>query len=571
MSCKSGFFVAVLITLFSSTAVDFVQAATHRTVRARKGMVASANPLASQVGMTVLKNGGNAVDAAAAVALALAVTHPEAGNLGGGGFMLIRTADGRNSFIDFRERAPKSAFEKMYLDKNGEVIKDLSTVGAKSVGVPGTVAGIALALKRFGSISFADACRPAERLAREGFVLSEYEAGFLKSESKKLSKFPESKRIFLNNGLPYYKEGDLFRQPELAATFSRLIKQGPREFYEGETARLIVSAMGSEGLITLEDLKSYTPTERQPLIGSYRGLTILTAPPPSSGGVLLLEMLNMFERYQPQEIEDMGHNSAKHIHLLAEVMKRAFADRAEYLGDADFVKVPVAELISKDYAVRLQKGIDLTKNATPSTVIRPGLGGRKEPQSTTHFSVVDSAGTMVSCTYTINDNYGSGLTVPGAGFLLNDEMDDFTSKPGAENMFGLKQGKANSIEPGKRPLSSMTPTIVLMDDKPWFAIGGPGGPRIINAVLQVLLNIVDFKMELQQAIDMPRVHHQWLPDTLYIEEYGLSNDTLKVLAERGYDFKYKTISNVQGVMIEPDSGMRLGGSDPRGDGQAIGY
>jgi gamma-glutamyltranspeptidase / glutathione hydrolase len=541
-------------------------AATHRPVRAGQGMVASANPIASQAGMETLKAGGNAVDAAAVVALALAVSHPEAGNLGGGGFMLIRSADGRSSFIDFREKAPKRARRDMYLDAKGRVIPELSTIGAKAAGVPGTVAGVALALKRFGTISFAEACRPAERLAREGVPLSKYEAGFLRQHAGKLERFPESRRIFLRGG-DYYREGELFRQPELAATFVRLIQRGPDEFYQGETARLMVQAMGEKGLITLEDLKEYQPVEREPLTGNYRGFAILTAPPPSSGGVALLEMLNMLEGYK---LPELGHNSARYLHLMAEVMRRAFADRAAYMGDPDFVAVPTAQLTAKGYAARLRKGIDPAR-ASDSDRIRPGLGAWREPQSTTHFSVVDAAGTMVSCTYTLNDNYGCGVTVPGAGFLLNNEMDDFTGKPGVPNLFGLIQGEANAIAPGKRPLSSMTPTIVLRDGKPWFAIGGPGGPRIINAVLQVLVNVVDFDMNLQQAIDLPRVHHQWRPDTLYVEEFGVSEDTAQALKARGHRLGLKKISNIQGVMIEPGSGMRLGGSDPRGDGSSVGY
>lgn len=556
----------LMLTTSACVAPDQASAATHRPVRARQGMVASASPLASQVGMEALKNGGNAVDAAAVVAMTLAVTHPEAGNLGGGGFMLIRTADGRSSFLDFRERAPKKAGPDMYLDSKGNVVPGSSSVGVKAVGVPGTVAGVALALQRFGSISFADACRPAERLAREGFLLSKYESDFLRQHAGKLERFPESRRIFLRDG-KFYSEGELFRQPELAATFSRLIQQGPGEFYQGETARLLVKAMGEAGLITLDDLKEYRPVEREPLIGKYRGFSILTAPPPSSGGVALLQMLNMLEG---DKLQELGHNSGRYLHLMGEVMRRAFADRAAYLGDPDHVSVPTAELTVKDYAVRLRKGINPEK-ASLSSQIKPGLGSKGEPQSTTHFSVVDAAGNMVSCTYTLNDNYGSGVTVPGAGFLLNNEMDDFTSKPGVPNLFGLIHGKANAIAPGKRPLSSMTPTIVLRDNKPWFAIGGPGGPRIINAVFQVLVNVVDFNMNLQQAIDMPRIHHQWYPDILYVEEYGVSEDTRQALTARGHRIGVKKISNIQGVMIEPGSGMRLGGSDPRGDGRAVGF
>jgi len=558
--------LSLLLLLACCLARDPALGATHRPVRAPHGMVASASPLASRAGMETLRHGGNAVDAAAVVALTLAVSYPEAGNLGGGGFMLIRTADGRSSFLDFRERAPKKARPELYLDGLGRVIPGSSTVGVQAAGVPGTVAGIDLALRRFGSISFADACRPAERLAREGFPLSKFEADFLRGSAAKLERFPESRRVFLRDG-DFYREGELFRQPELAATLRRLIGQGPREFYQGETARLIVRAMGDQGLITLEDLKEYQATERQPLAGSYRGYTVLTAPPPSSGGVALLEMLNMLEG---DRLPQLGHNSARYLHLLAEVMRRAFADRAAYLGDPDFVTVPVAQLTAKGYAAGLRAGIDPDR-ATPSSAVRPGLRPAGEPQHTTHFSVVDAAGTVVSCTYTINDNFGSGVTVPGAGFLLNDEMDDFTSKPGVPNLFGLIQGEANAIAPGKRPLSSMTPTIVLKGDQPWFAIGGPGGSHIISAVLQVLVNLVDFDMDLQQAIDLPRVHHQWLPDLLYLEPDGVSEDTRQALQTRGHTIAFKWISNVQGVMIEPGSGVRLGGSDPRGEGEAVGY
>ena len=559
-------FIFPLLALAACGPLAPALGATHRPVRAPHGMVASASPLASRAGMETLKKGGNAVDAAAVVALALAVTHPEAGNLGGGGFMLIRTADGRRSFLDFRERAPGKARPDLYLDSKGGVIPEGSTVGVRAAGVPGTVAGIELALRRFGTLSFADACRPAERLAREGFELSKYEVDSLRSEAAKLERFPESRRIFLRDG-DYYREGELFRQPELAATLGRLIRGGAREFYQGETARLIVAAMGETGLITLDDLSEYRALERQPLSGSYRGFTVLTAPPPSAGGIGLLEMLNMLEGYR---LPEMGHNSSRYLHLVAEVMRRAFADRPAYLGDPDFVSVPVARLTSKEYAARLRAGIDPDK-ATPSSQVRPGLVPLREPQSTTHFSVVDAAGTMVSCTYTINDNYGGGVSVPGAGFLLNDEMDDFTAKLEVPNLFDLLQGDPNAIAPGKRPLSSMTPTIVLRDDKPWFAIGGPGGPRIVNAVLQVLVNIVDFQMDLQQAIDLPRVHHQWYPDILYVEKYGISEDTRQALLARGHGIGIKGISNIQGVMIEPGSGMRLGGSDPRGDGLAAGY
>lgn len=550
-----------------SAAVVTASAAGHKAIRAPHGMVASANPYASRAGLDALKKGGNAVDAAAVIAMALAVTHPTAGNLGGGGFMLIRTADGRSTFIDFREKAPGKAERNMYLGTDGKVVPELSRTGVKSAGVPGTVAGVALALRKYGTISFADACRPAERLARKGVVLSKYEADSIRAEADKLSRFIGSRRIFLRDG-NFYREGELFRQPELAATFRRLMKHGPREFYDGETARLIVKTMGGEGFISLADLRDYRPVERQPLVGSYRGHTIITAPPPSSGGTALLQMLGMLESY---DLKAIGHNSSGNLHLLIEVMRRSFADRADYMGDPDFSTIPVDDLLAKKYIEARRLSID-PERATPSSAVGAGKL-REEPDHTTHFSVVDAAGNMVACTYTINDNFGSGVTVEGAGFLLNDEMDDFTSKLGVPNLFGLVQGEANSILPGKRPLSSMTPTIVLREGKPYFAVGSPGGPRIISTVLQTVLNVVDFRMDIQQALDMPRIHHQWLPDEVVTEPFGLSADTGQALMSRGHRFaeRMRHIGNGQGVMIEPQTGMRLGGTDPRGDGLAVGY
>lgn len=434
-------------------------------------MVASTHEIASRVGVEILQRGGNAVDAAVAVALALAVVHPAAGNLGGGGFMLIRMADGRASVIDYREMAPARAHRDMYVDEKGDVVPEASTVGHRAVAVPGTVAGLALALEKYGTMSWADVCRPAERLAREGVVLTHFEAESLRRAARLLERFPESRRIFLRDGR-YYEEGEIFRQPDLAETLRRLIERGPREFYEGETARRIVAEMeAGGGLITLDDLKNYRAIERAPLRTTYRGYEILTVPPPSSGGVALIEMLHILEGF---DLRALGHNSADYVHLLVEAMRRAFADRARFLGDPDFARIPVKGLTSRRYAEALRRTIDMNR-ATPSAALAPGDAFAYESEHTTHFTVVDAMGNVVANTYTLNGSYGSGVTVRGAGFLLNNEMDDFTSKPGVPNMFGLLQSEANQIGPRKRPLSAMTPTIVLRDGKPYFALGSPGG------------------------------------------------------------------------------------------------
>jgi gamma-glutamyltranspeptidase/glutathione hydrolase len=540
-----------------------------RPVRARHGLVASTHEVASRVGVEILQRGGNAVDAAVAVALALAVVHPAAGNLGGGGFMLIRMADGRTTVIDYRETAPARAHRDLYLDQKGDLIPDASTVGHRAVAVPGTVAGLALALEKYGTMSWADVCRPAERLARDGVVLTHFEAESLKRAARLLSRFPESRRIFLRDGR-YYEEGELFRQPDLAETFRRLIERGPREFYEGETARRIVAEMeAGGGLITLDDLKDYRAVEREPLRTTYRGYEILTVPPPSSGGVALIEMLHILEGF---DLRALGHNSADYVHLLVEAMRRAFADRARFLGDPDFARIPVKGLTSRRYAEALRRTIDLAR-ATPSATLTGGDAFAYESEHTTHFSVVDAAGNVVANTYTLNGSYGSGVTVRGAGFLLNNEMDDFTSKPGAPNMFGLLQSEANQIAPRKRPLSAMTPTIVLKDGKPFLVLGSPGGPTIINTVLQVILNVIDFGMNLQQALAMPRVHHQWMPDQIVFEPFGLSRDTIQALTARGHTFaeRPRYMGDVQAIMIEPETGVRLGASDPRMDGKPVGY
>lgn len=537
--------------------------------RGRHGMVASASDLASRVGVDVLKRGGNAVDAAVAVGLALAVTSPGAGNLGGGGFMLIRLADGQAAAVDYRETAPAAARREMYLDRERQVIPGASTVGPLAVGVPGTVAGFALALEKYGTMRWRDVVEPARKLAADGFPVSHHLARSLRA-SEVLSRFPESRRIFLRDGKPY-EEGERFRQPDLARTLRRLQEDGPREFYEGRTARLIADEMRrSGGILTQEDLKAYRAVEREPVRGTYRGHELVTMPPPSSGGTILVEMLNMLERH---DLSRMGQDSSRKDHLMLETMRRAFADRAEFMGDPDFVRVPVAGLTSKQYAAERASTID-AERATPSARVGHGQPPGREGTQTTHYSVVDAEGNAVANTYTINGWYGSGLTVRGAGFLLNNEMDDFTSAPGKPNQFGLIQGEANAIAPGKRPLSSMTPTVVLKGGRLFLVTGSPGGPTIINTVLQNVLNVVDHGMNVQQAVAAPRLHHQWMPDMVRWEPFGLAPDVKEALEARGHRFSAQPayIGDAQAVMVDPESGVRLGGADPRNpDGAAIGY
>lgn len=541
-------------------------------VRAKHGMVATTQRLASQVGADVLRRGGNAVDAAVAVALALAVVYPEAGNIGGGGFMLIRLHDGRTTAIDYREKAPAAATRDMYAASSRD--NPLSTVGYLASGVPGTVAGLELALKKYGSGKFtwAQLVEPARRLAAEGFTVPHSLARSMRRNQKRLESNPETRRIYLRNGR-FFQEGESFKQPQLAATLTRLQRLGPREFYEGMTARLIAADMKQHGgLITLDDLRKYTAKERTPLRGTYRGYEIITMPPPSAGGVALLEMLNILEGF---DLSALGWSSSEKYHLLAETMRRAYADRATYIGDPDFVKVPVTQLIDKAYAARLRSTID-KERASQSTAIGPGkLIG--EPSDTTHFSIIDGAGNAVANTYTINDIYGSGVTIKGTGILLNDEMDDFTAKPGTPNTWGIIQGERNAIEGDKRPLSSMTPTIVLRKDSSfWFSVGARGGGRITTAVLQIIINVIDHKMNIQQALDAPRIHHQWFPDEILFETFGLSSDTQRALEARGHKVVPQrnwpfNIGAAEAVMIEEGSGARLGACDPRYDGLPVGH
>lgn len=568
-----------LLLVFGSTQALLVQPLWAQTnpgiktisnpVRARNGIAVSTSPIASQIGVDILKRGGNAVDAAIAMAFGLQVTYPSAGNIGGGGFMLVRMADGRATAIDFRETAPAAATPEVYLDKSGNVIPEASTVGLRAVAVPGTVAGLALAHQKFGTRKWAELLDPACRVAKEGFPLGYGVVRSLARKQKTLERFPESRRIYLKNG-QLWNEFDLFQQPELAATLARIRDQGPREFYEGKTAQLIVAEMKrGNGLITLEDLKAYKPVEREVLRGTYRGYEILTMPPPSSGGVALLEMLNTLEN-RPLTPDDAG--SSETVHLMVETMRRAFADRAEYLGDPDFVKVPVAALTSKKYAADLFRAINPEK-ATTSDQVQPGNVTLSESKETTHFSVVDRMGNAVSCTYTLNGSYGSGLTVTGGGFLLNNEIDDFAVKVGVPNEYKLIQKEANLIAPHKRPLSSMTPTIVLKDGKLFCTVGSPGGPTIINSVLQVIVNVIDFKMNIQEAVDVPRFHHQWLPDQIEYEPRVFSLDVRRALQQRGHRLSERTeiIGDAHAILIEPETGVRLGAADPRNFGKAVGY
>lgn len=564
--------IFLFLALSSSTLPTF--AASRRPMRGQHGMVASTNELASTVGVEIMKRGGNAVDAGVAVAFALAVVHPQAGNLGGGGFMLIRLKDGRATAIDYREMAPLAATHDIYLDKNGNVIKGEggSIIGYRAAGVPGTVAGMELALKKYGSgkLTWADLIEPARRLAADGFHVSYGLARSLRSDRELLSISPDGKRILLRDG-KFYNEGEVIKQNELAETFARLEKGGAREFYEGRTAQMIVDDMKSHnGLLTLEDMKNYVAKERAPLHGTYRGYEIISMPPPSSGGAVLIEMLNILEGY---DLKGMGWSSSARYHLTAEAMRRAFADRAEYMGDTDFVKVPIEGLIDKTYAARLRANIEMNKAST-SAQVKAGKPVGYESTETTHFTIVDAEGNAVSNTYTLNNTFGSGVVAKGTGILMNDEMDDFAAKPGIANMYGLIQSEKNSVAPRKRPLSAMTPTFVLRkDDSFWFAVGSPGGPTIINTVLQIISNVIDYDMNIQQAIDAPRIHHQWLPDVLVYEPYGLSADTLKLLESRGHKLtdKPRYMGDAHGVMIEEKTGVRLGASDSRNEGVAVGY
>ncbi len=531
-------------------------------VYAKNGMVVTEEALATRIGVDVLNKGGNALDAAVAVGFALAVTLPQAGNLGGGGFMLIHHGHTNQTVvIDYRETAPSGASRDMFLDEQGEVDLKRVRFSHLAAGVPGTVAGLAMAQARYGTLSLEQVLAPAIDLARSGFVVSAELAASLSAASSYLRRWPETARVFFKPDGSAYAAGERLVQSDLAKSLKQIAHQGPKAFYEGTIAEKIISEMKDHGgLITKADLESYRAIAREPVVGTYRGYIIRSVPPPSSGGVHLIQLLNLLEGFP---IGQLGVNSADTIHLMAEAMKLAYADRSRYLGDPDFVKVPVSGLISKAYAAKSRARID-PGQARPSALIAPGEPLCCESEQTTHYSVMDAAGNVVSNTYTLNFGYGSGIVVGGTGILLNNEMDDFSAKPGAANAYGLVGGEANAVASGKRPLSSMTPTIVFKNDRPILATGTPGGSRIITTVLQVIMNVVDHDMDIAKATVTPRIHHQWLPDELQVER-GLSPETLGKLAKMGHDIE------IRGAMGSTQSAVRqrqgfFGASDPRTPG-----
>ena len=549
-------------------------------VHAAHAMVASVHELASQAGVEMMQAGGNAVDAAVATGFALAVVHPQAGNLGGGGFMLIRMADGAAHFIDYREKAPAAATANMYLDSHGNLIENASLVGYKAIAVPGSVAGLAYASKTYGKLPLAEVMAPAIKLARDGYALAWEDAKDLQDND--LAKFPESKRIFQRDG-NHFKQGEVLRQPELARTLERIAKN-PDEFYHGAMARELAAAIQKGGgLITAQDMAQYEIKEREPIRGTYRDYDIISAPPPSSGGIALLEILNILESY---DLTKYGNRSAEEIHLTAEAFRRAFYDRAEFLGDPDFAKIPVAQLIDKRYAAGWRESIDPAQASVSKDLHRPAvfneleryadshprkMGAVREPENTTHYSVVDPAGNSVAVTTTLNDTLGSRVTAERLGFLLNDEMDDFASKQGVPNAYGLIQGPANAIGPGKRPLSAMTPTIVLKDGKLFLVLGSPGGPTIITTVANVLVGVVDFGLDIQESVNAPRFHHQWLPDEILAED-RISPDTFTLLRAKGHKIKIEhSWGDGECIAIDPKTGERLGASDGRNNGKPVGF
>lgn len=542
---------------------------TFHPVRAQHGMVASVDALATQVGVDILRQGGNAVDAAVAVGFALAVTHPQAGNLGGGGFMLLRTASGRATAIDFREMAPGRASRDMFLDKQGNADSKLSLTSHLASGTPGSVAGFALAAQKYGTLPLSTLLAPAIKLAREGYVVNDALADDLKTYGKEvLLAHPASKAIFFKpDGTPWQK-GDRLVQKNLAHSLQLIAQQGPDAFYKGEIADEIASEMAQHGgLIGKADLAAYRAVERKPVSGTYRGYEVFSMPPPSSGGIHIVQILNILENF---DLTKMGFGSADAMQIMAEAEKYAYADRSEYLGDPDFVKVPWQALTSKAYAKSIAGQIDVTK-ARPSGEIKPGKLQPYESNQTTHFSVVDKQGNAVAVTYTLNTNFGSGIVAGNSGILLNNEMDDFSAKPGTPNVYGLVGGEANAVQPAKRPLSSMSPTIVAKGGKTWLVTGSPGGSRIITTVLQMVVNSIDFGMNVAEATSAPRFHHQWLPDQLRVEK-GFSPDTLRLLESKGQHVKVlPAMGSTQSIMIGPD-GTLYGASDPRTPGDlSAGY
>lgn len=577
--------IRLLLTILALASSAF---AATRPVHAQHAMVVSVHELASQAGVETLRAGGNAVDAAVATGFALAVVHPPAGNIGGGGFMLIRMADGKTHFLDYREKAPAAATRDMYLDAQGNVIEGASEYGYKAIGVPGSVAGMVAAEKKFGKLTLKQVMAPAIKLARDGFALTWDEAHDL--HDSHLATFPESHRVFQRNG-DYYKPGEFFRQPDLARTLER-ISENPDDFYHGALARELAAALQKGGgLITVEDLAHYEVKEREPVHGTYRGYDVISAPPPSSGGTVLIESLNILEGY---DLTKMETRSAQSIHFTVEGFRRAFFDRAEFMGDPDFSKIPVAQLLDKRYAAAWRESIDPERASGSQELKRPAVFSqleqyaqahppevpRRESNHTTHYSVVDAEGNAVAVTTTINDWFGSRVTADGLGFLLNDEMDDFSSKPGVPNADGLIQGTANQIGPGKRPLSSMTPTIVVHNGKTVMVLGSPGSSKIITTVANVLMGVVDYGMNLQEAVNAPRFHNQWLPDVVNVEKW-FSPDTINTLGKMGYKVQIGLHdgqdvspywSDAECIAIDEKTEERLGATDGRNSrGKAVGY
>ena len=567
--------VAAIVAIGVTTSAPG-HAASVAPVAAESGMVVSAQHLATQVGIEVLKRGGNAVDAAVAVGYALAVAYPAAGNLGGGGFMTIQLADGRKTFLDFRETAPKGATANMYLDKDGNVIAGLSTKGHLAVGVPGSVAGMEYAREKYGTMKRADVIAPALQLAEDGFVLDQGDVSMLQTSTKDFQDDPASGAIFLNNGKPF-QVGERLTQHELAETLREISKRGTDGFYKGWVgAAIVASSQAGKGLLTQEDLDNYKVRELAPVECDYRGYHVVSAPPPSSGGVVICEILNILEGYP---LKELGYHSAQAVHYQIEAMRHAYVDRNSYLGDPDFVKNPLERLLDKNYAAKIRAVIDPAK-AGVSKDIKPGVPPH-EGSNTTHYSIADKDGNAVSVTYTLNDWFGAKVTAAKTGVLLNDEMDDFTAKVGVPNLYGLVQGEANSIVPGKRPLSSMSPTIVTRDGKPVMVVGTPGGSRIITAVLLTMINAIDYGMDAQEAVDMPRFHQQWLPEATNLEDFTLSPDTRKILEGMGHKFGPPQPANHLAVIIigapsldgKPVGSNRFyGANDPRrNSGLAAGY
>ncbi|AFI04656.1 gamma-glutamyltransferase [Helicobacter cetorum] len=525
------------------------------------GLALSSHPLASQVGQKVLEEGGNAIDAAVAVGFALAVVHPAAGNIGGGGFAVIHLANGENITLDFREKAPLKATRDMFLDKQGNVIPKLSEDGYLAAGVPGTVAGMEAMLKKYGTKKLSRLIDPAIKLAEHGYTISQRQAETLKEAHERFNKYASSKKYFFKKGHHDYQEGDLFIQRDLAKTLTQIKLQGAKGFYRGHTAELIEKDMKKNGgIITKEDLANYKVKWRKPVVGTYRGYKIISMSPPSSGGTHLIEILNVMEN---ADLSTQGFGSSKNIHIAAEAMRQAYADRSVYMGDPDFVQVPVEKLTSKAYAKKIFESIQ-PDTVTPSAKIKPGFNQLHEGNNTTHYSVVDKWGNAVSVTYTINASYGSAAAIDGAGFLLNNEMDDFSIKPGNPNLYGLVGGDANAIEANKRPLSSMSPTIVLKNNKVFMVVGSPGGARIITTVLQVISNVIDYNMNISEAVSAPRFHMQWLPDELRIEKYGMPSDVKDNLTKMGYQIVTKPVmGDVNAILIKPKGRVFYGATDPR--------